>query len=46
MIVSFNVDYHTNWGESLYLTAEIPQLGKGNHAKALKMELYLSLIHI
>lgn len=40
MIVSFNVDYRTNWGESVYLTAEIPQLGKGNHAKALKMELY------
>lgn len=40
MILSFNVDYRTNWGEALYLTADIPQLGNGDHAKAIKLELY------
>lgn len=40
MILSFNVDYRTNWGEALYLTADIPQLGNGDHAKAVKLELY------
>ena len=40
MILSFNVDYRTNWGEAIYLTADIPQLGNGDHAKAIKLELY------
>ncbi len=40
MILSFNVDYRTNWGEALYLTADIHQLGNGDHAKAIKLELY------
>ena len=40
MILSFNVDYRTNWGEAIYLTADIPQLGNGDHAKAVKLELY------
>jgi hypothetical protein len=40
MILSFNVDYRTNWGEALYLTADIAQLGNGDHAKAVKMELF------
>jgi 4-alpha-glucanotransferase len=40
MILSFNVDYRTNWGEALYLTADIEQLGRGDHSKAVKLELY------
>lgn len=40
MILSFNVDYRTNWGESLYLTGDIPQLGNGDRAHAVKLELY------
>ncbi len=40
MILSFNVDYRTNWGEAIYLTADIPHLGNGDHAKAVKLELY------
>jgi 4-alpha-glucanotransferase len=40
MILSFNVDYRTNWGEALYLTADLPQFGNGDHTKAIKLELY------
>ncbi|MDE5979239.1 MAG: 4-alpha-glucanotransferase, partial [Muribaculaceae bacterium] len=29
-----------NWGEAIYLTADIPHLGNGDHAKAVKLELY------
>lgn len=40
MILSFNVDYRTDWGEALYLTGDIPQLGNGDRTKAVKLELY------
>lgn len=40
MIISFNVDYRTNWGEAIYLTADLPQFGHGDHSKAAKLELY------
>lgn len=39
MNVSFSVDYRTNWGESLYITGDIPALGSGDHSKALKLTL-------
>lgn len=40
MNLSFNVDYRTNWGESVYLTGNIPQLGNGDKSKAVKLDLY------
>ena len=39
MKLIFRIDYRTNWGESLYVSANIPALGGGEHAKALKMEI-------
>ena len=40
MILKFNIDYRTHWGENVYLTGNIPQLGNGDPAHALKLELY------
>lgn len=40
MNIQFNVDYRTQWGESLYLLADIPQLGESNPQKAVPMSLY------
>ena len=37
MKLSFNIDYRTNWGESVYITGEIPELGNGNEDKAVKL---------
>lgn len=39
MKLSFNIDYRTNWGESVYITGNIPELGDGDFSKALKLEL-------
>ena len=39
MKVIFNIDYRTNWGESIYVTGDIPALGTGNYANALKLTL-------
>lgn len=39
MKLTFNIDYRTNWGESVYLTGDIPQLGGGDYGKAVKFEL-------
>ncbi len=30
MNLSFNIDYRTNWGESIYITGNIPALGNGD----------------
>lgn len=38
MKISFNIDYRTNWGESVYMTGSIPELGGGDENKAVKME--------
>lgn len=40
MNVSFNVDYRTKWGEAVYLCGDIPQLGSGDHSKAVKLNLF------
>lgn len=40
MNLSFNIDYRTNWGESIYITGNIPALGNGDLSKALKLDLY------
>lgn len=39
MKITFNIDYRTNWGESLYITGGIPQLGDRDFNSALKMTL-------
>lgn len=39
MKISFNLNYHTEWGESVYLCGDIPQLGGGDSREALEMEL-------
>ncbi len=39
MKISFNIDYRTQWGESVYILGDIPQLGYGDESRALKMEL-------
>lgn len=39
MNLKFIIDYRTNWGESVYIVGDAPQLGGGDPAKALKMEL-------
>jgi len=39
MKLIFHIDYRANWGESLYVSADIPALGNGKHADALKMEI-------
>lgn len=39
MNLSFNIDYRTNWGEAVYLTGNIPELGNGDLNKAVKLTL-------
>lgn len=39
MNIKFNIDYRTRWGETLFLTGGIPELGGGNMADAVRMEL-------
>ena len=40
MNLQLNVDYRTNWGESLWVTGDIPALGCGDRTKALKLNLF------
>ena len=37
--ISFTIDYRTNWGESVYLTGDIPELGNGNELNALQLSI-------
>lgn len=39
MRITFNIDYRTNWGESLYICGDIQELGGGDQQKALPMRL-------
>lgn len=39
MRITFNIDYRTQWGESVYLTGDIKALGKGNENAAPRMQL-------
>lgn len=39
MKISFNINYHTNWGESVYLCGSIPELGSGDAREAAEMNL-------
>ena len=39
MKLRFHINYHTEWGESLYVVGSIPQLGGGDCEKAVEMTL-------
>lgn len=39
MKITFNINYHTNWGESVYLCGSIPELGSGDAREAVEMSL-------
>lgn len=39
MKIVFNINYHTVWGESLYLCGDIPELGSGDAHNGLEMKL-------
>ncbi|MDE5675017.1 MAG: hypothetical protein K2I44_06725, partial [Muribaculaceae bacterium] len=39
MKISFNLNYHTQWGEALYICGDVPQLGGGDPTKAAEMKL-------
>lgn len=39
MKIRFHISYHTNWGETLYLSGNIPELGNGDSHKAIEMQL-------
>lgn len=39
MKISFNIDYRTNWGESVFILGNIPELGENNFAKAVELTL-------
>lgn len=37
MKLTFNIDYRTNWGEQVFMTGNIPELGHFDRAKALPL---------
>lgn len=39
MKISFNINYHTQWGEALYICGDLLQLGSGDPNEALEMKL-------
>lgn len=39
MKISFNINYHTQWGEALYLCGDLIQLGGGDAVEAVEMKL-------
>ena len=39
MKILFNIGYRTNWGESVYISGNIPELGNGDETQALKLNL-------
>lgn len=39
MKLTFNIDYRTNWGESVFITGNIEALGDGDYAKAVGLQL-------
>ena len=39
MTIRFHINYHTKWGETLYLVGTNPALGGGDPEKALEMSL-------
>ena len=39
MKLTFHVDYHTRWGESVYISGSIPALGDNSENNALRMSI-------
>lgn len=39
MKISFTINYRTNWGESVYISGNIPELGNSNDINALQLNL-------
>lgn len=39
MKLVFNINYHTEWGESLYICGDLPELGSGDSHKALELNM-------
>lgn len=39
MKLTFNIDYRTNWGEAVYITSSLEEMGAGDYDKAVKMRL-------
>ncbi len=39
MKITFSINYHTEWGESLYICSNLPELGNGDPSKAVEMSL-------
>ena len=39
MKLRFHINYHTEWGQALYIYGSIPQLGDNDSHKALEMEM-------
>ena len=39
MKITLNINYHTQWGESLFVCGSIPELGNGDARKAVEMNL-------
>ena len=39
MKITLNIDYRTNWGESVYVVGAPEQLGGGDESQAVKMSL-------
>ncbi len=39
MKITFNVDYRTNWGESVYISGNIPSLGSNVYEQAIELTL-------
>lgn len=39
MRITLSINYHTNWGESLFVCGSIPELGGGDPSRALEMNL-------
>lgn len=40
MNLSFSIDYRTNWGESVYITGDLPAFGNGDKSRAIKLDLF------
>ena len=39
MILSFNIEYHTNWGEEVRVSGSIPELGNNQLEKAIPLSI-------
>ena len=37
MKIEFRINYYTQWGERIYITGNIPELGSGDATKAVAM---------